>query len=120
LNEAVEPLAPVANAVEPVVEPLTPLIEPITHATEDVLEPVLQQPVIDNTVTLVNNLVDKSTEALTGVDIDDPLNLDPLTSAEALPLTAAASVPGPAAVKVTAVTPDTRVTNVPAAGSLSS
>lgn len=120
LNDVTESLAPVTNAVAPATDPLTPVVEPITQTTQDVLEPVLEQPAIEATVTLVNDVVGNSIDALTGVEIDDPLNFEPLSSAMALPLAATAFGPGPAAVKATAVTPDTRAASVPAAGSLSS
>lgn len=85
----------------------------VTDTLNEVAEPLA--PVIDTTVKLVNDLVEDSTDALIGIEIADPP-----TSVEALPPAATAYEPGPAAVKVTAVTPDTRVASVPAAGSLSS
>jgi len=87
----------------------------VTEATKDVLEPVLEQPVVARAVNLVNDLVNETTDAISGVEISDP----PIFAA-VQPLAATASVPGPAAVKVTAVTPDTRAMSVPAAGSFSS
>lgn len=122
LNQITEPsagqLAPVVGAVAAAAEPvLDPVLQPV-------LEPVLQQPLISDTVNIlsqvdvVSHLVNDLADDRTGAVIDIRSSHPPIF-AEMPTLVTAAYEPGPAAVKVNAVTPDTRATSIPAAGSLS-
>jgi len=118
----VDAIVPVDTVTETLTDVAVPLLEPLAPIVEPVVATVT--PVVADTVDLVGKLVtpaeSPSDDSLDGVEDGGVEISDPATSAEVLPLAAAAHVPGPAAVKATAVTPDTRVASIPAAGSLSS
>jgi hypothetical protein len=122
VDRAVEPLKPVVEpvarhaAVEPVARVAEATLNTTATVADKITEPVLEQPVVAETIAVVNGIIELSPSApdLTGENVSAP------TLAEAEPSALEANRPGPVAVRSTAVTPDTRVTDVPATGPSSS
>lgn len=100
-DRATEPLEPVvARVVEPVV----------AHA----VEPVLGQPLVTETVRLVEDIL---TESAASPELSVILNNEPFISAPATPGVVVAAQQGPVAVALTSAASDTKAAHVPAAGS---